>query len=445
MSGTVPVVYSVQTTAARSRLFWLIALFLILAPVSVSGATSREGDDFLKWSRVVVLCVVTLSGLQFLRWPRKGDVAGKLLVTSLIFCFAALWSTSPIWGLAFKGMFVASVIAGISLANALTSEGDFRSFARTMTTTSLLAIMGMVYLAVTQDIPVLTKGRLTIAQINPNLLAQSAAVFALLCVFHMLVRDTRRWMSISIFCASAMLGLTVLSGSRGALLMLVAGLMVLLPAIGQRRRHVLFLSTLSVGMLSLLATFWFTQPETPEEYGIQIDQADPVELRIFKELTKDTRMRVWKDVRKKFEAEPIIGHGWLHKSNRWATVQSAYFQVLVEAGIVGFIPLMVFLVAAIHRILGVLRVSRRTPGLMGQLGFIFSATLFALLFHAAFESSAVTGASPNAVLLGFCVAQLDQLARMMRVGRRPVAAMHADLRSRPDGNAPLSPVGGLSH
>ncbi len=424
MSSEAPAMFTVQTTAAKTRLFWLIAIFLILAPVSVSGATSRDGDDMLKWARVIVLGIVTVSGMQFLRWPKKGDVSGKLLVVSCIFCAAALWSTSPMWGLAFKGMFVASVIAGISLASALRTEGDFRSFARTMTSTGVVAILGIAYFAVTQELPVLSKGRLTIAQINPNLLAQSAAVFALLCVFHVLVRDVGRWMTTAMICAGMMLGLTILSGSRGAVLMLVAGLTVLLPAIGKRRRHVLVLSVISIGLLSLLATFWFTQADPGDEYGIELEAQDAYELRIFKELTKDTRMRVWRDVYRQWSDQPIIGKGWLHRSNRWATVQSSYLQILVESGLVGFLPLLLFLTAALNRILAVLRLSRKHHGLPAQLGFIFSATLFALLFHAAFESAAVTGASPNAVLLGFCVAQLDQLARMMKQPSSQTPARH---------------------
>jgi hypothetical protein len=103
VSNPVGEVYSVQTPAAKTRLFWLIAIFLILAPVSVSGSTSREGDDPLKWARVIVLALVTLSGLRWLQWPRKGDVAGKLLAVAAIFCAGALWSTSPDLGAGVQG------------------------------------------------------------------------------------------------------------------------------------------------------------------------------------------------------------------------------------------------------------------------------------------------------------------------------------------------------
>jgi O-antigen ligase len=410
--------FTVQTTAAKTRLYWLIAAFLILAPVSVSGATSRDGDDLLKWARVTVLAVVTISGFRWLRWPRKGDVAGKLLLVAVVFCGAAIWSTSPLWGLAFKGMFVASVVAGISLANALRSEGDFRSFARAMTSTSVVAIVGLSYFAATQDAPIFHKGRVTIAQINPNLLAQSAAVFALLCLFHVLVRDSRRWIMTAMTCTGVMLALTILSGSRGAVLMLMAGLAVLMPAIGHNRRQTLVLTVVSIAGLSLLGSFWFTQVDTSDEFGTEVVDEETLELRIFRELTKDTRMTAWRAVTRTWSQHPVIGVGWLNRSNRWSTVQSAYLQVLVEAGIVGFVPLIVFLFAALRRIAMALRLARRTHGLPSQLSYIFSATLFALLFHAAFESSAVTGASPNAVLLGFCVAQLDQLVRLMTAQRR---------------------------
>jgi hypothetical protein len=63
-----------------------------------------------------------------------------------------------------------------------------------------VAIAGISYYALTQEEPIFFKGRLTIARINPNLLAQSASVFALLCVFHVLLRDTSRWMTIAMSC-----------------------------------------------------------------------------------------------------------------------------------------------------------------------------------------------------------------------------------------------------
>lgn len=434
--------YPTQTSGAKSRLFLLIGVFLILAPASVSGDATGDGTSYLKWARVVLLAVVTLMGLRWLRWPRPGDVSARLLALAGIFCIGAVWSTSPVWGLAFKGMFVASVVAGISLANALRSEGDFRTFARIMTATTVTAAGIVIWIAFTQTEPALVKGRLVVGDLNPNLLAQSAAVFALLCVFHLLVRDAPRWVMAATLGAAAMLVLTVLSGSRGAALMLVAGLTVLLPVLGRNRRHVVTLAAVSITVLAMVGTYWFFQEDpTAEYYGSSVDE-ESAELRIFRELTKDTRMKVWRDVTRKWLQHPVIGHGWLHRANRWSTVQSAYLQVLVETGLIGFTALIYFLISALARIRQALMLARRSLGLPSQLCYVFAATLFALLFHAAFESSAVTGTSPNAVFLGFCVAQLDRLTRLIQQQRR--AARTASAEPSGPASAALLDLAGVS-
>lgn len=405
--------FVVQTTVAKTQLFWLIGMFLLLAPASVTSDTGGDDVSYLKWARVILLGIVAVLGLRWLRWPKHGDVSGKLLAVAGIFWMSAIWSSSPVWGLAYKGMFVASIVAGIGLANALRTEGDFRSFGRMMTLTTLFGAGIVLYVAATQDMPVFVKGRLVVGRLNPNLMAQSAAVFALLCLFHMLIRDTSRWMMMATVACGTMLVLTVLTGSRGAVLMLASGLVVLFPVVGRNRSHILALSAVSITVLGMVGTYWLFSVEAEDEYSV-VSAEESVELRIFRELTKDTRYKVWRGGVRQWLQNPVIGKGWLTHDNRWSTVQSAYLQILVETGIVGAVPMMLFLIAALLRIREALVVAKSSRGLACQLCYVFSATLFALLFHAAFESSAVTGASPNAVILGFCVAQLDHLVRLVK-------------------------------
>jgi O-antigen ligase len=233
----------------------------------------------------------------------------------------------------------------------------------------------------------------------------------LLNLFHIVLGDKGRWQVLAYACLCAMLGLILLSGSRSSALMMVAGLAVTLPALGRRRRQTFILVSFSLLVLSGLAVFWLSS-------GVDAEGLDPntdeQELRILGELTKDTRLKIWTSHVALSLREPIIGIGWHHRSNRWSTVQSAYLQVFLEAGILGAIPLLLFIVTALFRIVRMVGLAKKRKSLQSSLALVFAATLFALLFHSAFESSAVTGASPIAVLIGFCTGQVDQYLSMAK-------------------------------
>jgi O-antigen ligase len=410
-----------RVAGTKLILFALIATFLLVAPLSVSGVRSRGGDDMVKWTRVLVLILICISGLRWFRVPRTTECSFRLLVFAGFFTGAAVWSTSPLWGLAFKGMFLASVVAGIALASSLRTEADFRAFARLTTFTAAIAVLGVGYMASTQDSDLMHKGRLWIGQINPNLLGQTASIFALLAIFHQFVEPQKTWRVLSGACAAVMLTFTVLSGSRGSALMLVAGITILLPMFGRQRRQMSAIGLLSLALLSGVVYFWFHEP-APAEFSAA---EDDIVLRLVDELTKDTRLKIWTSVANRSMETPIIGTGWLHRGNRASNVQSAYLQVFAETGIVGLVVMAAFLMSALQRIVSSLRLGRQVSGLPSILCCTFSATLFALLFHAIFETALVTGASPNAVLLGFSVAQLDHLMHWGRWQKQSRAAQLA--------------------
>ena len=403
--------------AGRGKPFFfvLIGLFLLLAPLSVSGGRSQGGDDILKWARVATLAVIGLYGLQWFRVGNHSPVTLKLLVFAGFFSVSAAWSTSPVWGLAFKGMFFAAVVGGITLGNCLRSEADFRAFARSTTTTATIALAGVVFIILTQENDIMLKGRLWVGQMNPNLLAQSSTVFALLCMFHLLVPDRRGRKTQAGLCLIAMLVITLLTGSRGASLMLFSGIIFLLPAFGRKRRQVLLLASCSGLVLLFLAATWF---ESTDSGTLASPNSHSVTLRIVDKFTKDTRGKIWGSVISRAMDSPIIGTGWLNYNNRAANVQSAYLQVFAESGFVGLGLLAIFLLAAFALIYRNLRLGRKQTGLNRSLMLVFSATAAAMLLHGAFESSLVTGASPNAIILGFCVSQLDYLRGVTERGQR---------------------------
>lgn len=217
--------------------------------------------------------------------------------------------------------------------------------------------------------------------------------------------------------------------------MLLSGAIVVLPVLGRKRRQVVLLGLFSIVGLGLVGTFWMSEPSN--DAYLEENSAEEIGLRITRELTKDTRGRIWQiRINRTLRDSPAIGMGWIHRNNRGANVQSAYIQVFAEAGFIGLVFLLMFLLAVIPLLLNSLRLGRRVTGLPAILCYSLSGTAFALLVHGFFESSLVTGASPNVIVLAFCVSQLDRLqlwsrtrvatkrepAGLRRMPPRPIAA-----------------------
>ena len=295
--------YRVYLPPAKLILFALIGCFLVLAPLSVSGGASQ--DDALKWARVANLGLLTLVGLQFLRVPRQADISGRLLLFGLVFWISALWSDSVLWGLAFKSMFFASLLAGIAIGNAIQTETEFRGFARVLTAVSLLSLLLIIYVAATSTSPLFWNGRLQIWRINSNLLAQSGAVFAILSLFHLAIRDRPVWMAIALFQVFAMVSVCVLTGSRGAILMIAAGVCIFLPTLTTKLRTLIITGVVAAMALALISYSWTQFDENYVDSGYQ----ESGDLRIVAEATRDTRFEMWGRVVKKVHEEPMVRCG----------------------------------------------------------------------------------------------------------------------------------------
>jgi O-antigen ligase len=394
------------------RLMYLfLAGFMLITPMSLSEYASLEDWEWLKWARVSLLVVMGILYLNWYRTPALKTLSGKLLLFGVVFTIAALWSTSVIWGLLFKSMYLATLIVGFSLANMLKTEIDFRIFLRIMTITGLLALAGCVAWILSADPldnPLFWKGRLQLLQLNANLLAQTAVVFALLSGFHLLMKDSTTWSFFAIVVISCMNGIVLLSGSRSALLVLLVSFLAL--SLILRERRVQFIALIAI---SLLGFFFVGDWAVTDESVIFTDiESASSDLRITEELTKDTRLQMWQSILNKSMKEPVIGIGWMHFNNRWTTTQSVYLQILLETGIFGVILYGVFVISALASIWKLIRKRRFTTDSDSIRCFVFCITLVAILIHGISESTGVTGASPVSLVLALCCGQIDRFVAM---------------------------------
>lgn len=403
-----------QAVSVNKRfLFVLIGLFLVLAPASVSGA-AEDSDLNLKWVRVGVLVLMTFVGLQWFRLPRFSELSGKVFLMACVFTVAALWSTAPLWGLLFKGMFVCAVCASVSLAYCVRTEPEFRSMSRTMTVFAVMAALLIGYLIFVAEYYMMWKGRLVVADMNANSMGLSAAIFALLSLFHLLIGDRPVWRFLNVVVIGVMMLLVVYSGSRAAVLTIAAGFLLLIPALGGTRQNAMGLAIISFLCLVTVGGIWFLTASEPEIESFEsVEEEDPDDqLRLVQSMTKDTRLEIWTHVVDRWLTEnPVQGAGWLHENNRWRLVQSSYLQVAAEAGLPGVFCVFLFLLSGATTLYRAMHLARVRTGFSSLQLYLFAATFFAVAFHGIFESAAVVGSSANAILLGFSAAQLDILLR----------------------------------
>ena len=417
-----------STVSINKRIFFaLVASFLVVAPASVS---SHACASQLKILRIGILGAAFLVGLRWFRVPSLKELSGKFLLLGTVYWLAAIWSTSPMWGLLYKGMLVCSICAAISLARSLRTDHDFRQLCRNTTTAAIVGLAVLAFLIFAVGDYSLWKGRLTVSGMNANTLGISAAIFALLSLLHLLIGDGIGWKSIAVGVIACMAVLVVYSGSRAAVLVLLAGGGLLLPVIARNKSQAVLLAAVSVGVIGSFSLVWLGD----REVGAGAFSESDGSLRLLTELTKDTRIRLWsKALRTWYENDLAIGKGWLHANNKPGFIQSSYLQILNESGLLGLTCMVIFFGGTMQTLTRAIRLARRASGFQSTCLYLFSAVLFAISFHGVFESALLVGTAPNALLLAFSATQLDLLlqrapARSMK--RAQVNPRIPNMRSR---------------
>lgn len=370
-------------------LLYSAAAFLLLAPLSV--ATGLSISEPAKYARLLTTLVMVALGALSRRGLKTGPVASIWGLFTLMFVTASLWSDLPHWALFYKGMFGLTFFSGIALVNsARTQEALIRGLRFLGMVSAMAACLALVvYLT---DRSASSAGdRMALYGINANALGQTAAPLLILCLF-LVLNDRSRRKRTMLALACCALGLIIIAtGSRGSLLMALAGITFLVLPHSKRPERIA-----AVAGCVLVVTFAALQ-------FLDLEGGH----RIFDEMGKNTRAGIWNWGWKGFLGSPAIGIGWFHYGTQWAAVQSAYLQVLIETGLVGATILLCAMIVTARRWYGVQRKLVRL-GLSQKLSYLSLAFLGSVLLHGAFESSLVFGSSLNALFLGMGTCLVDR-------------------------------------
>lgn len=395
--------------SASQRIFFiLIAIFTLVSPLSVSGVAADDPTQKLKWFRVLLLAFSMLMGLQWFRMPKANEFSFCVLVFSVVFCAAAVWSEVPVSGLLFKSMFVGAVISSIALARSLTGISAVRCFQRVFTFTACVGCCLVAAAILITDDYRIFNGRLVVSSINANTLGFSASLYALMSGAHFFTKDSTLWRFLALISATVMTGLVVWSGSRAAALLIVLGLastVLLITDPGKR-----FLVIFFCALVTFLVFVVFN--DDTKNRRLEVESSDGgLQLRLVEEFAKNTRSGIWVSTWERFSAKPILGEGWAQYRGKWSLVQSAYLQVIIECGLIG-VALIVYFFVGLRKI--VFQSIKALRSAKGMRHFLIAGSLVGLIgivTHGFFESAMIAGATPNCILLGFFAAMLDILLR----------------------------------
>lgn len=383
-------------------LFLFTAAFLVLAPLSVAGNSPME--DAAKYLRLGTTILIVGLGCICYRCFRLRPIGSALIWFVAFYVLAGVWSDLPHWALLYKGMFGLTCLSGLALAYSLQTSRELVKGLRFLGLVAGFA-GAFAFLAYLRNPgESLTNGRLSVMAINANTIGGTAAPLLILCAHLALNERSRGWRWVA-YASCGLLAIAIVgSASRGALVTVAAGCLLLALPFAKRPGTLIGAAVLVV-MLGAVVLEFIPIP------GLE---------RLSDGLLKDTRSGIWRFALRRSAQAPVLGEGWLHWGTSWGTVQSAYLQVLVETGIVGVLILGRFLLvlalrtSATFRMLSRIRASK-------SVAWLAVAFTGSVLLHGLCESSVFVGTALNALLLGFGVGLMDRAPEFAIVAQRSAA------------------------
>lgn len=390
--------------------FFFAGLLLLVAPLSGSS----ESTTTIKLVRIGLSVAMVVGCLTHFSRARVGKISRGLVGIACFYTLAAIWSNDPAYGLLHKGMFLASCVAGVVLAASLNGIVDLRDGLRTMLPFIAIGAVAIILVALTDESGNYVMGRLAAFKINANALGQSAAAMLILCLSHMVI-DRSKWKFLSGISSVLLIWIIIETGSRGSVLMAVAGGgLIFVGAVKGLAQNIGLLIVL--GML-LLPAMVLVGSELATDIapatGFQREWSSGGGGRMQREMLKDTRTQMWAQCFKEWERSPIIGVGWFSQKHRSRSTMNMYLQVLVECGEIGFVLFMIWLAMLGKQCIRLIGKVGNWPRDYRVCAWLSFGCVIGLLIHGLAESSILLGTTVNPLLLGFSVVMLERIPAML--------------------------------
>ena len=402
------VVFAASLASVQSLGFLCTALIGLVLTSTLSLATELPSIFLMKYLRLAITAAIAAYGLWLWLDRRHplGRIATLWLVAVGVFVLAGLWSDHPVRASLYKGLTMMLIFGGTMVGsqqrNLIETLENVRGiFVAYLVTISVifLGFLGTGGFGA-------SLGRLSVFGINAIGIGESAAFLvgaSLVCIL-----TTRgAWKT----TAWAAMGLSILvillTGSRGAAVGAVVFTVVCLaPSLKRSLAPLMALTAICVLIVFLLP-----------------DQATSGSVSRMSNLDVGDRSGFWYHHLEKFYAHPFIGVGWhsqdLYGQLSWGQTHSVYVSVLVESGIVGGLPWLIFMaVFAQYVVTWTLR-DRLRQDLSAYLGAFCFGLVAYFAFKGLIESGPIFGTTPFPFLVSYAI---GTLSRAEAVGREPAGA-----------------------
>lgn len=372
-------------------LVMLAAAFVVLSPLS--AATTLPGVMLFKWARLYVTILALLITLIVIKPRQLGSGAKALLVLSIFYVAGALWSGDAVGGLAFKGMYLLTILMGLAaVLVAADLTAIYRSLRALMVAWGILVAVFLLSLAVGRG--ELHFGRLSVLGLNANRVAEALSPAVILCCYGIFYDPAKKWRTLAYFIGVPAVALVLATGSRAGFGMAALGSMVLLlPLV--RRPGLLITGMVLFGVAAMVIT------------GLVEDTA----ASRVTEVNLNTRWDFWVAAWHMYLEHPIIGSGWAYMATgsgygSSVNLLNIYLQILVEIGAIGGILAAICLAYMTWAGVRGYRVSMYFQQLRPTT-YLAWAILLSILAQGLFESGTLMGSSINAMLLAMSVGIFD--------------------------------------
>lgn len=393
-------------------LYLLCGAFVVLAPLSVFS--ELPGSYLLKWLRVYVVALMAIIGLPVLRHRRLGLASTFLVIFIALYLLGSLWSDAVVRGLAYKGLFAVTALAGIQLGLSARDRSELIRNVRWLGVVAGIAAL-LTTIVILRDPNALGfDSRLALFGNTANVLGLTAVPLLVLSTFLALYDPSPRWKVLG-YGAGLLLALVILfTGSRGAFAAGVVGcFLMFLPLVKHPVKTFLVVSVLALIWWAIIA-------------NVEIAALD----RIIATFTKsegirgvaDTRLRLWQEALESFSRSPVLGQGWIHTGGAEPAsrnLHNVFIQVLAEGGILGILVFGVAILVAGVRGVKLFLAVRNHP-VMFPLAGLPLALLGSILLHGLGESGTLAGSTLNALMWGYSVGMIDALSALAWHGRHAV-------------------------
>lgn len=376
----------------------LTGAFLFLAAFSV--ATEIPYFEVIKYARVYTTLLIIGLGVLVYRAHGYGPASIAMLMFIGFYMFAAIWG--PMLGAAilWKGLYLTTVLSGITLAMSIKTAKDMRQAMRVLMLASAAFILVMLSQLLRDPASITHIGRFGPFGMNPNRAAQTMANMTIISAFVALHDPRRKWKVIGYATVITSLFLIMMTGARGGLGMALIGSFALSLPLLKRPFLAATLAAFAGGVLYLLMSVFATESTSRLE-----------------ELSFDTRGAAWSQAFEYIRQAPILGQGWVIGTGARgaATTQnlhSIYLQVLAETGIVGFAFFFVTIITFAYLGLCAWRRALQEGGLKLSVTYLAGAFVVAVLAHGVVESASMAGSTIAALMMGFGVGLIDRINRI---------------------------------